>query len=140
MADAAFDPLFYGWLTEATAPKSGAAGLIDLVLRRVTYKPGWTFAVSETNGVIRIHAQVSSVDSRTGQDRIQHAYRVVGVVPNPYTPALVPPTDEEGVLLVLRRAIQEWECHEADEWLRIDGEIHHDPHVCRTCLLEGCRA
>lgn len=109
------------------------------VLKRMKYKAGWHFALDISNGPrLYLYAWVETDnDSRTYKER--NEYETSKRWPIDWPPEGLP-VDEETVIAWVRRAIQEWEIHESNEWLRFDTEIVHDPHVCKQCLIGGCRA
>ena len=115
--------------------------LVRRVVARLTYKPGWSFEVerrpfSNTSNLSLI-ARVDEPNSRN------HGQRIIGFTrraPLRQAPYGYYDHTEAHVMAWVRKAIQEWECHEADEWLRLDGDLWHDPHKCSACLITGCRA
>jgi hypothetical protein len=90
------------------------------ILSRVTYKPGWTIAAYD------------------GRYEGQHLV-ITTVVPDSTNPeqdttldvhSMLPPMRDERALLdwILWRCIR-IECHEAREWLQVDGKPWSDPHA-----------
>jgi hypothetical protein len=115
------------------------------IVERLSYKPGWSFLVERRPmphegtqaepSTLWLTAYCDDTDSRTGAPRVypdgRHTWCMAwpGVI-----------TSEAAVLAWVRKAIHEWEVHEANKWLRLDGELVHDPHQCVQCLIGGCRA
>lgn len=97
----------------------------------MTYKAG---SPSPSWRELRIAAFSDEPDSRGGPPREGFKRSVVTTWPCGFVPT------EQSVIAWLRRCLQEWEIHESDEWLRLDGEIVHDPHECHQCRIQGCRA
>lgn len=113
--------------------------LVRSVLDRLTYLPGWRFGLSGPDRLF-LMAWVDDTDSRTGEPREGSVRRMPIDWPRDtlgQPPAL---NTEDGVVAWVRHALHEWAAHEVNEWLRLDGEIVHDPHACRQCLVGGCRA
>lgn len=107
---------------------------IRSLLACVTYKPGWRFDVEQRADGVQLVAYSDELDSRGGPPR--ENFRRQWVIAWPRTHRNV----RAAVVAWLRKALMEWECHEVNEWLRIDGNIVHDPHLCDQCLVGGCRA
>jgi hypothetical protein len=124
-------------LTERHVPWTAPAdlgGRVARVLEGVTYKPGWSFHVTSFEQVLYLEAHHAEVDSRDGHDLPDFARRI------PIRWPTYSADDDEAILAWVRHCIHEWEVHEADEWLRYQGEHVHDPHVCKACKIGGCRA
>jgi hypothetical protein len=108
---------------------------VGRVLAGVTYKPGWSFAATAYDGgALYIEAFHTETDSRNGTELPAFARRI------PLRWPIYTASTDEGVLAWVRHCIHEWEVHEADEWLRFDGNHVHDPHECTQCRIGGCRA
>lgn len=111
---------------------------VQSILDRITYKPGWKFTLDVRNERVYLFAWVNQdTDSRTGVERT--GYKTSKRIPIDW-PLSAKPDSIEKIMAWVRHAIHEWESHEADEWLRIDEELVHDPHMCIQCLIGGCRA
>ena len=97
------------------------------VLERIAYKPGWKFHVEPCDSVpgwMWLVAHSTEAESRGDGEREQwRTYVIAGhrTIPE--------------VLASVRKAIQTWELHEADEWFRFDGKRVHDPHACPECRV-----
>lgn len=115
--------------------------LVRSVLDRLTYLPGWKFRLSgSADDRLFLLAEVDDIDSRTGNPRKGSARRIPIDWPRD-TPGQPPAlSTAAGIVAWVRHALHEWAAHEVNEWLRLDGEIVHDPHACVQCLVGGCRA
>jgi hypothetical protein len=118
------------WTTGATWIDSAT---VNAVLSRMTYKPGWTINCYPTTEGLMLQAFCDDVDSRSGEPKPQFVRRGLMQWPR---------AEESEALIVawVRHWLMEWETHEVNERLRLDGEIVHDPHLCASCLVTGCRA
>ena len=109
------------------------AATVNQVLQRVTYKPGWTINCYPTKEGLMLQAYSDEVDSRSGAPRPQFVRR--GLMSWPRAE-----TSDDLIVAWVRHWLMEWETHEVNEWLRLDGEVVHDPHLSASCLVTGCRA
>lgn len=102
------------------------------VVERITYKPGYRFKVeSQGEGTywryLILWVTSDEIDSRTGEPKADFERWIE-----------LPFTDsEESIVAQVRALLKEIELHEMNEWLRLDGEIVHDPHVCIDCRVEA---
>lgn len=89
----------------------------------VTYKPGYIIRANVPLDDLRTHLVLQLVfdgpDSREPENT-----KVVSFTQ--FYPAPFPSL--EALTQLIRCFIHEWELHESDEWLRIDGEMVRDPH------------
>lgn len=97
---------------------------VSNLIRRVTYKPGWSFSVkyaatSWDYGQLVITAQVR--DSRGSQREITIQHQCI-------IPESMIELDEAYLLRWLQSCIMEVERHEMQEFLRLDGLLVDDPH------------
>jgi hypothetical protein len=108
----------------------GDFDLIQSVIARMTYKPGYALKAGRRyEGTEWSYPYVSVVsdeqDSRTHEPKPAFE-RWVSVGQTP--------TTEASVVAAVRVLLKEIEIHEMNEWLRLDGEIVHDPHLCVDCV------
>lgn len=100
---------------------------IEAVLERVTYRPGWKIRILPPEGpfhydralYLLVEARVEDTFNPGREVRVWHQRPVL-------PPDLI--RDEEHFLYLLRRELGQVECHERDEWLRVDGEMKFNPH------------
>lgn len=113
---------------------------VQAILDRITYKPGWRFWIATTgttvNGSYRqwLWAKSDVDDSRGAPPRPDFTRAMPMDWPDRHEPT------EATIVARVRAAVQQWEVHEANEFLHLDGEIIHDPHECPQCVIGGCRA
>jgi hypothetical protein len=114
---------------------------VQKVLDRLTYKDGWTFHCrvytgSDGHREPYIEARHTEPDSRNRENVIEGFARrwPMGWPYHPYS------NSPHVIVAWVRHALHEWEVHESNEWLRLDGERVHDPHICEQCRIGGCRA
>lgn len=93
----------------------GDPGVVDRVLRSVTYKPGVTFEVrSMLQGFSNVRMLRISLPTLNSDDPTQSTV-IYHDIPIPFLP-----WSEESFLYWLFEAITMMERHEAGEWLRVD--------------------
>lgn len=122
--------------------------LVQSLMSRFTYKPGWVFEVGRDrrSGFVQLMIAFRAEDSRRGPNQIP-SYRemtftagepfrierddlisisgMFTVPPHLLRPAVNP---EARFRQWLRQTLGFIEDHETDEWFRFDGNLVHDPH------------
>lgn len=94
------------------------------MLARVSYKPGFEFRLSESAGKPCLSISVSQLrDSRGYQAAVTltHHSRL-----DSYE---LSDMNEEDFLKRVRESVVKTEIHEMHEWLKLDGNLFHDPHT-----------
>ena len=108
---------------------------LDALLRRVTYKPGWSLSLSRLRrpdwspqpwDPLYLTISFTTTDVTTG---LPVTISNMGDVYPEFISRL---TDGEIVDTVLTSAIRNMEEHELREWLKLDGICVRDPHPERT--------
>lgn len=92
-------------------------------LARFTYKRGWTFRIEQGWGYPVIVAIMEVEDT--------YHPGVMVKVSGPSRPLLNIDRREEVFAHVVQQLVRDMEIHEADEWLKRDGEIYDNPHTRR---------
>lgn len=96
---------------------------LQVLLERVTYKPGWTFACEQLNySTVSVCFVHSETDVLTGKVKPFASYMTV------YEPELARMDDRKMMEAIVCRLVKNAEMHEMDEWLKLDGEHVVDPH------------
>jgi hypothetical protein len=107
---------------------------IEAELAHWTFMPGWTFRLDvlepATIDGFRLHAHGPAI------------LRITAVVPNSYRPGEMIQVESSAPVPVemfeqhpgsfvpwLQSIVHDRMCHEADEWLKRDGVMAHDPHA-----------
>jgi hypothetical protein len=93
---------------------------VEDILTSVTYKPGWTFELYDTEAQgtwLCVHADV------------ENSYHPGETVPLHIRSPLPPCADEDAFLAWLRWRLERIEIHECHEWLKRDGKPMWDPHA-----------
>ena len=94
--------------------------------QHVTYKPGWTIRVTD-----------DAREGAWGEAKLQLSYEAEDTYNPGHTTRVVGQTiidlaafpTREQFLCFIRSQIHRLECHEADEWLKVDGQMPFDPHA-----------
>ncbi len=109
----------------AATPVKGAPTTADQLrqfLTRITYKPGSSFRVSDSYldvGAIELILEMRVPNTHPPHDVVSiRTGRIVDW----------PPVSERDFLDLVRAVVHQFELHEADEWLRLDGKIAFNPH------------
>ena len=109
---------------------AGPLDLVDLarILRRITYKPGWTVELygGDYEGPwvdIRFECPDAYQPDQTTSIRVR----------SPVPPTFTDADFVEWLLWRIRRV----EDHECREWFKVDGSAWADPHRCPGGLQEG---
>lgn len=94
--------------------------MIERLLKLVSYKPNAQLELLWRTGgpTLVIRLEVEDSYRRGDRIRVEHPYPV---------PAWLHP-EADAVLAWVRDCIHRTECHEADEWLQVDGRRPFDPH------------
>lgn len=106
-------------------------GDIDRVVRRIAYKPGWSFTVSIGETAAR-YAPMLTVVCETIDARDQKTPLTIK-----HEQLLNPITDEPNLLRIIRSVVRTIEAHEIDEWLKCDGEHVSAPHEGEIFRSDG---
>lgn len=93
--------------------------LTDILQHNVSYKPGVRFTFENAGDRIIAHMATPTEDAR-GPRRTVQGYTAVYVYAEHTT---------EHLHYFLREMVRRFELHEADEWLRFNGDLLHDPHA-----------
>jgi hypothetical protein len=103
---------------------SRGEGTIDefvTLVSRITYKPGWKITARPyyPSGMLDLSLETRLPDSTHGTQRNCSLSRLV-----------MPETlhDEKHPLWIVAAHVREFEMHEMDEWLKLDGARVNDPH------------
>lgn len=123
----------FGWILGKKDPKLGdfdqkigTFERLEMLLKRVTYKPGSTIHCFDDymyGEIITIKISVPTIDTYTNKQ--SYIANVIHFSSH-YIYKLTP---REFINDVLRDVIlREVEFHELDEWLKLDGKIVNDPH------------
>jgi len=98
----------------------------------MTYKPGYELTLQCLNGLDRngYNSPVARIDVKAVIDNS----RSPGTPFNLYFQQLIPVyeeliTEDHITQYLVRNALRELECHEVDEWFRLDGKLVTDPHL-----------
>jgi hypothetical protein len=90
-------------------------------LERVTYKEGVTFELAYEFNMAKLMIQAKYLDSRHRVTPVTIMHQTI--VPRHFM------HDEKLFSAYVRRCVHDLEAHEADEWLRVGGELLNDPHA-----------
>jgi hypothetical protein len=93
---------------------------ICAVTNRVTYKPDRAIYATENGGVVTIH-----VDCPKLVDATKPGGQIHLVFTQSYPQEMF--ADEATVLYCIRDTVVYAELHEADEWLKVDGQCVREP-------------
>jgi hypothetical protein len=98
---------------------------VRALLARVTYKPGAVFTVMQNpfTGflIIGLTSEVQNATDPACKVQISMQVRI-----DPDQVLEMP--DNEFYQMVLYTLVEEWETHEMQEWLKVDGKPVKDPH------------
>ena len=93
------------------------------IMEGVTYKPGWRIGYTQSSDV---HLLVT-LFAPPWADTVNKGNMIELQFSDTFNVAKM---GHRGKLLkAVRRLCHYAECHEADEWLRYDGTMVHDPHA-----------
>ena len=93
------------------------------VMAQVTYKPGWRIEYAQQSSV---HLTIKLL-APPWPDTMQMGGIVELEFFNTFNVALM--RNRGKLLKAIRRLCHQAECHEADEWLKYQGVMVHNPHV-----------
>ncbi len=129
------EPPVFPFPMENIQTRATAKALLQRAVEGITYKPGWSFAITEHGDTLYVEGYHTEANSRHPDATLPDFSRRIPVMYPAYTVPTI-----EAACAWLRHCIHEWEVHEADEWLRFNSRHVHDPHVCHQCRIGGCRA
>lgn len=107
-------------------PNSTPHAIAAFINQNVTYKPGYELRAYVPMGLERDSVQLvlifkgwNSRKPNRPPDKLcfQRVYPIANMELLKF------------VEMILTSHVHEWECHEADEWLKIGGKIIRDPHA-----------
>lgn len=96
-------------------------------LSRFTYKPGWTFMITDVGGAIALSIIVRVRDTYHPDRMIDVGKQVF--IPHHITDITHESAAEAFFARFLSDHIKDIEIHESREWLRRDGHLYDDPHA-----------
>jgi hypothetical protein len=108
------------------------------MLGRITYKPTWTFKLERPSGEIDpwgITIRMYVPNSRGSEQEttpVQSTRRIPWMI--------YEQRDEKHFVDWLSREILSMERHELDEWFKIDGIMHRDPHASDKAIIKDLDA
>lgn len=111
--------------------------VVDKLLRRVTYKPGWTFEVGPEvgpAGSTYFGINFDTVDTYNNNAPRRIAFG--GIIPGDVIEAAAA-GDPARFYSYLLHVIADLEAHEAAEWFRVSGVMVADPHAETRDGLRG---
>jgi hypothetical protein len=98
----------------------------------ITYKPGWSFVLSEYGLLIRVYLKA---DAR-GDIKLEPG-ETLSVERNCWFPLCNVP-NKDYLIDIIHSETTWMEMHELDEWFHVNGKPWHEPHLpARSKALQG---
>lgn len=109
---------------------------IKEIVNAITYKPGWTFHVSDDNGRLCLQASVDERSDLALDPTARDGKRYPWKSGKRYFSEYMCRQEVVGVVLGL---IKDAETHEIHEWFRYRGASIYNPHLDPDVLVEVAR-